>query len=663
MKDRLLDSLRHRKGDLRPFVLLLVLAVLFLLIPVFRPESSIDSVNVKNVLETLSALGLVTLALGLTMIAGEFDLSVSSTFLLGGMLAVKTGVDSPVLGVVVAVAVGLAVGLTQGYLIAKLQINSMAVTLGSFIALLGLVFVISNSQSINYKNVNVGETLDNPILSIFSWRILIALAIFAAVAFVFATAFVAPPASALLRWPAAAAFVALPVVLTGADLGLDWVRRLVALEVLSMAAVVVAASMGSIATVSQETIVRNLPEARAGQKPKAGGRSGRRRRTASQTAARTADMADPGRTSRPAGESGMPVLIAPAVALAAVVLVVVTVIFSAGVTPADLLNGAIGEAMRVRRSLVVPAKVPWIGVLCGAAALAAAAYCAMTQARPAPAGAAAAIAVRIAGAVAIWLSAMQLVTGPAWHALPLCVLAVTAPAGTPHGQRFGRLFLAAFALTAFLQVYPVAGSQVGIAAFALVPVGAICWSDAMALLARDAGGTLPRQAVQAISIATAVAFFVLAIAKPGVEHWREYRANEALSVHGAGLLRLPRRETLVYDALVHRLQSFGCTTFVGYPNLDSLYVWTGIDPPIPTAPGGWITGLGDSDQQRIVAALRSAPKPCVVYSPMRASFWLGSAGSSHVRGPLERFILDEFHSVQRVGEFSLMLRNEAAGQR
>jgi ribose transport system permease protein len=163
-----------------------VLGVLFVLLPVFRSGSDINSTNIKDVLETLSSLGLVTLALGLTMIVGEFDLSVSSMFLLGGMLAVKTGNHSPVAGVLVAVGVGLVVGLLQGTLIARLRINSMAVTIGGFITLLGLVFVISKSQSISYKNPSVGDRLDNTILGVFSLRILFAIAIILIVAAVYA---------------------------------------------------------------------------------------------------------------------------------------------------------------------------------------------------------------------------------------------------------------------------------------------------------------------------------------------------------------------------------------------------------------------------------------------------------------------------------------------
>lgn len=176
---------RYRRHELRPFLLLFLLVALFVMLPLFREGASIGTVNFKNVLETLAALGLVTLALGLTMIAGEFDLSVSSTFLLGGMLAVKAGTESPILGVLVAIGVGATVGALQGVLIAKLNLNSMAVTLGGFIALLGLVFIISDSQSISYPNPGVGETLVDPILGVLSWRILLAIAIFIAIALVF----------------------------------------------------------------------------------------------------------------------------------------------------------------------------------------------------------------------------------------------------------------------------------------------------------------------------------------------------------------------------------------------------------------------------------------------------------------------------------------------
>jgi ribose transport system permease protein len=176
--------LHHRRDVLRPFVLLAILAVLYALLPVLDSGATVGIVDVNNILTMLASLGLVSLALGLTMIAGEFDLSVSSTYLLGSMLAVTTGAHSPLFGIAVAVAVGVAIGLLQGLVISKFGINSMAVTLGGFIGVLGLVYVISKNQSIAYQNQSVGVDLTRTIASVFSLQIFIGFAIFGVLAIV-----------------------------------------------------------------------------------------------------------------------------------------------------------------------------------------------------------------------------------------------------------------------------------------------------------------------------------------------------------------------------------------------------------------------------------------------------------------------------------------------
>ena len=185
MSARVPNFLRYRGNAVRPFVTVACFAIAFALLPSYA-SGEVGSANVFNVFQAFSGIGLVALALGLTMIIGEYDLSVSSTYLLGGMLAVKTGADSPVLGVLVAVAAGLVVGFIQGFAIAKLKMSSMSVTLGGFIALLGLVYVISNSKSVNYKDLHVSIELNEPVMTIFSMRSLIAIAIFLLVAAVFA---------------------------------------------------------------------------------------------------------------------------------------------------------------------------------------------------------------------------------------------------------------------------------------------------------------------------------------------------------------------------------------------------------------------------------------------------------------------------------------------
>jgi ribose/xylose/arabinose/galactoside ABC-type transport system permease subunit len=185
VSSRLPGFFRYRATAVRPFVTLALFALAFALLPQYA-SGEVGTANVFNVFQSFAGIGLVALALGLTMIIGEYDLSVSSTYLLGGMLAVKTGGSSPVLGVAVAVAAGLVVGFIQGFVIAKLRMSSMPVTLGGFIALLGLVYVISNSKSINYKDLHVSIELNEPVMTIFSQRSLIAIGIFLVAAAIFA---------------------------------------------------------------------------------------------------------------------------------------------------------------------------------------------------------------------------------------------------------------------------------------------------------------------------------------------------------------------------------------------------------------------------------------------------------------------------------------------
>jgi ribose/xylose/arabinose/galactoside ABC-type transport system permease subunit len=185
MSTRMPAALRFRGPALRPFLTLAVFAIAFALLPQYA-SGEVGTANIADIFTSFAGIGLVALALGLTMIIGEYDLSVSSTYLLGGMLAVKTGGSSPVLGAAIAVAAGLLVGFIQGFVIAKLKMSSIPVTLGGFIALLGLVYVLSNSKSINYSDIKTTIKLNEPVLTVFTERSLIAIGIFLVLAAIFA---------------------------------------------------------------------------------------------------------------------------------------------------------------------------------------------------------------------------------------------------------------------------------------------------------------------------------------------------------------------------------------------------------------------------------------------------------------------------------------------
>lgn len=169
-----------------PVVSLAVVLVAFACSPLIsgRPLELFDG---YNALQGFAQLGLLALAIGITMIAGEFDLSVVGTYALGGMIAVTTGVTSPVTGILAAVAVGATVGAVQGGLIAGLRIPSMPVTLATYIGLLGLTNVLSGGLSVTYPNSDATLWVDQTIAGVFSPRSLLTLAAFGLVALVLGT--------------------------------------------------------------------------------------------------------------------------------------------------------------------------------------------------------------------------------------------------------------------------------------------------------------------------------------------------------------------------------------------------------------------------------------------------------------------------------------------
>jgi ribose/xylose/arabinose/galactoside ABC-type transport system permease subunit len=169
-----------RTGGLSRFVPYAILGLMILtmaLLPVVT-GSTVRTANVYDILQNFASYGLVALALGITIMAGEFDLSVSSMYLLGGMVAVLTGNGSPLVGVLAALGTAVVVGCIQGGLISYFRLNSMPVTLGGYLVVLGITYILGHSKSVVYENYNVGLRLDRPIAQVFSIRSLIALGIF-----------------------------------------------------------------------------------------------------------------------------------------------------------------------------------------------------------------------------------------------------------------------------------------------------------------------------------------------------------------------------------------------------------------------------------------------------------------------------------------------------
>lgn len=420
-----------------------------------------------------------------------------------------------------------------------------------------------------------------------------------------------------LRWLVLAAFLALPLGVAIRDVRQEWVRDFVILEMLSAAALIVAAW--------------------------------------------------PGRPPRE--EPGNPVskwLVAAVLGFAVAFVVIVGIVLLTGPSPADVFDGTVRQALRIRDAFVVAFVLSPAGVDWGIAAFAAAVLAVRLRASGEAISPLGPGLTRLAAGLAIWFTiakASLFSLNPAANevTLPLVLAWVAALSPTPMlpYQRFVRFLLPALAVAETLQTYPVAGSQVRVASVLFVSVGAICIADGLGQVREWNEARGPEVAQRAATsarvaaVALACVFGYSVIVRPAMTNAVSYHEQAPLPFKSASLLRLSLAETETYRRLVDLIHHYRCTTLVGYPSLNSLYLWSGLEAPEPQLPGPWVKLFDAGLQQRVVDEVRRSPRPCAIRNEERAGFWLQD--SPRPDTPLVRYIFDGFTPVSSVENFEFLL--------
>jgi hypothetical protein len=421
-----------------------------------------------------------------------------------------------------------------------------------------------------------------------------------------------------LRWPAIAALLFLPFFIMSADLREQWVRDLALLELLSVLAVAIAAS-----------------------------------------------------TARPRGEEddGLgPWLIGAVVGAVVAGIAILALLLLTGPTPSEAFDGIVEQGLKLRDVFTVPLVYPSVAIDWGILAVAAAGLAVWLRSERAshsvwPG------ALRVLAGLAVWFTLTQsspLSLGPTGNRLALPMVLAWVAALTPTGmgeppyRRFVRILLPLLAIEQTLQIYPVAGSQIGISSATFVAVGGLCIADGLGQLrawsARSgwsSAGFGAVATVASLALVTIIGFHsIVSSAASGVIAYNE---RPALPFPGADRLHLAPPQGEEYAELVDLLKEHRCTSFIGFPNIDSLYLFSGIEPPKPSPPGAWPIVLPLDQQQRVVDQLRASPRPCAIRNDDLASAaWLHGAPPDE-SDPLIGYIFNEFETVDSVGGFQFQV--------
>jgi ribose transport system permease protein len=138
-------------------------ALVIVLFGALEPDTFLTTANFQTIFGSQAVLVVLTLGLLLPLTAGDYDLSVASVLTLSAMIvALLNAQEGWAIGwaILVALAAGVVAGAANGVLVVLLDADSLIVTLGSGAFLSGVVFWISDSNTIG----GVSDALTDPVI-------------------------------------------------------------------------------------------------------------------------------------------------------------------------------------------------------------------------------------------------------------------------------------------------------------------------------------------------------------------------------------------------------------------------------------------------------------------------------------------------------------------
>ncbi len=131
------------------FGVMVALGILLIVAAVFTPAffsfSSVSSMLTNNAIYAMLTVGVTCV-----LLTGEIDISVGAILAISGVTVTQLAVAfphlPPVLWVVTGVVIGCLCGGINGFLVGKMRLSSLIVTLGTMYIFRGLAYVTSNGQ-------------------------------------------------------------------------------------------------------------------------------------------------------------------------------------------------------------------------------------------------------------------------------------------------------------------------------------------------------------------------------------------------------------------------------------------------------------------------------------------------------------------------------------
>lgn len=165
MNNNLLSIFKVLLRTLTKIKIILMLVLLFIVMSFVNPIFSSWG-NIINILSNVSIEGIIAIGMTYIIIVKEFDLSVGTIMGLSCVFAVFFQKYGVVAGLSAGILAGLLVGLINGWIVTRYKLPGMGVTLATYVALSGLILVLTKQQTIFGSNPNFVELAEYPLFGI-----------------------------------------------------------------------------------------------------------------------------------------------------------------------------------------------------------------------------------------------------------------------------------------------------------------------------------------------------------------------------------------------------------------------------------------------------------------------------------------------------------------
>jgi hypothetical protein len=200
-----------------------------------------------------------------------------------------------------------------------------------------------------------------------------------------------------------------------------------------------------------------------------------------------------------------------------------------------------------------------------------------------------------------------------------------------------RLFLALLACLQPLGAYPTPGTQMAVGSLPVVLGCVIVLHDGIRAAGAWRAGTWLVAAVSLLLVST--------VGLRDIQFRRRWSSLASLGLPGAHRIRLPSELTTRFRWLTRTLREHTDTFVFAEHAHDSFYLWTERPPPTGLNPPSWPFMLDRAEQERVVAALRSAGRVGVVHEPFALRLPDDSPLRAYIAAHFEPALGDGFFEV------------------